>query len=198
MRSNSESIKKLKNEIAVVSKEIDYRIDRLDKLPNEMDNNCKALKTFVDNRYDELEAQFRQAYMVRGEDVWEFAWDNIGEIVEEFQHKAAQGKKCTFPGLEPALRSRRTVLGRKLKLNALWADQVWTEVWTGVAQAVQHVSDEYRHEAMAEFERCAEELNPLLDKKATLKKELEGMQSAEEGVYKALKSAFGNKGKGRP
>ncbi len=197
MRSHSDSIKKVKSEIDAVSQEINYRIDRLEKLPKEMDDNCHVLRTFIEDRQDELNKQFRKAYMVRGEDVWDFTWNHIWDMVKDFQLQAAMRKSYSYPDLESALKVRRTSLGRLLKLNAMWADQVWTEVWNAVWKVIQQANNEYLREAKAEFERCAEELDPLLDKKLALKKEMEELHNSEEGVYRMLKSTFSTKGKGK-
>jgi len=197
MRSNSNSIKKVKSEIDALSKEINYRIDRLEQLPKEMDGNCADLKKFIDDQFDVLNTEFRNAYMVRGEDVWEYAWAHVFGIVEDYQHQAAARKRYTYPDLESDLKTRRTILGRQIKLNALWADQVWTEVWNTVRKGIQQANDEYLREAQAEFERCAAELDPLVDRKLALKKEMEELHNSEEGVYRMLKSTFSTKGKGK-
>lgn len=197
MRAHSDSIKKVKSQIDEVSKDINYRIDRLEQLPKEMDGNCAALKQFMDDQYDALNTEFRKAYMVRGEDVWEYVWAHIWDMVRDFQHQAAIGKRYSYPDLESDLKARRTRLGRQLKLNAMWADQVWTEVWNAVRKAIQQANDQYLREAQAEFERCAEELDPLLDKKLALKREMEVLHNSEEGVYRMLKSTFSIKGKGK-
>ncbi|HRY13649.1 MAG TPA: hypothetical protein P5309_08755 [Syntrophomonadaceae bacterium] len=197
MRSNSDSVKRVKSEIDAVGKEINYRIERLEKLPKEMDDNCEALRTFIEDRQEELNKQFRKAYMVRGEDVWDFTWDSIWDMVKDFQHQAAMKQCYSYPNLESELKRRRTSLGRQLKLNAMWADQVWTEVWNAVWKVIHEANNEYLREAKAEFERCAEELDPLLDKKVALKKELEELHNSEEGVYRMLRNTFSHKGKGK-
>lgn len=195
MRGNSDSIKRLKAEIAAVGKEIDHRIDRLEKLPDEIDKNCKALKTYIDDRQDDLNAQFRKAYMNKGQEVWDFCWDNIWEMVRNYQRKASILDLYGYPELEPLLKARQTSLGRSLKLHAMWADPVWNEVWTAVRHEVQHAIDHYRHQAKAEFERCGHELDPLLEHKAALKRELEGLQHTGDGMYNALKKTFHTDGK---
>ena len=197
MRAHSDSIKRVKSEIDALGQEINYRIDRLEKLPKEMDDNCHALRAFVEDSQDELNKQFRKAYMVRGEDVWDFTWDHVWDMVKNYQHQAAAGKRYGYPDLEADLKLRRTSLGRQLQLNAMWADQVWTEIWNAVWKAVQQANDEYLRQAKAEFERCAEELDPLLDKKLALKKEMEELHNSEEGVYRMLKNTFSTKGKGK-
>lgn len=190
MRGNSDSIRKLKAEIAALGKEVDYHIDRLERLPDEIDANCKSLRTFVDDWQDTLNIRFRKAYMTKGEEAWDFCWENIWDMVKDFQLRADALHHFSYPELGPALKIRQTVLGRTLKLNALWADQVWNEVWAAVWQVVQQVTDLYRREALAEFERCEQELDPLLAQKAALRKELEELQHTGDGMYNALKKTF--------
>lgn len=190
MRGNSDSIRRLKAEMAALSKEIDYRIDRLEQLPDEIDDNCKSLRTFVDDWQDSLNVRFRKAYMTKGEEAWDFCWESIWDMVKDFQLRADARHNHSYPELVPVLKSRQTALGRTLKLNALWADQVWNEVWAAVWQVVQQMGDRYRREALAEFERCEQELDPLLEHKATLRKELEGLQHSGNGMYQVLKNTF--------
>ena len=173
MGTKSHSRKRLKNELAAVGKEIDERIVKLEKMPTAGKQGYIEMKKIIANQQVLAEAEFRKSLMSSGDEVWNFAWENVWEALKEFQSKATAETKQNYEGLESCLRAKQSYLQAALKVPEMFVDQVWTEVWTAVWNVVWGVNDEYKRRVTAELVQADKELQSLLAKQLVLQTELE-------------------------
>lgn len=173
MGTRSHSIKRLKNELAEVGKEIDERIVKLEKMPTAGKQGYKEMKKIIADKQAWAEAKFRKSLMSSGDEVWNYAWENVWEAFKEFQSKATPETKQNYEGLESALKVKQSYLKAALKVPEMFVDQVWTEVWTAVWNVVWGVNDQYKHRVTAELVQADKELQSLLAKQLVLQTELE-------------------------
>ena len=183
MGTMSRSIKRLRTELAQVSKEIDKRIVRLDELSVEIKQGYEALETVLADKQALAEAKFRKSLMSTGDEVWHYAWDSVGGAVKEIELQATTDKEHNYQELEPALQARQSSLKRQLQVSEMSVDQVWTEVWTAVWNVFGGINDEYRRTATAEVGLVGEELQTLLGKQLALQTEIEELSKSGDGLW---------------
>jgi len=187
MAGKSRSVRELRNQLALINKEIDNRINRLDTLPMEMERDYRKVARFISERQAAAETKFRKSLMSTGDEVWKFAWQTVWDAVKDLPVKAASNAKFKYQELKPALESRQALLKTNLQISSMWGDQVWGEIWAAVWQVIGNLADQYRQGFAAEIKRIEAELQTWLDKQAVVHKEIERQSQTGDGFYNIIK-----------
>ena len=124
-----------------------------------------------------------------GEEVWHFVWDNVWDAVKGVDLKTTSDFKHNYKELEPALQAKQSAQQVKLQVSKMSDDQVWTSVWTSVWNVIWGLIGEFKCQAAIEIKQAGEELQPLLDKQATLQTELHDLLMSGDEFYNVLKGA---------
>ena len=124
VETKSMQIKKLKSELADVSKEINERITKEEKMPTAGKQGYIEMKKIIANKQTESEIGFRKSLISSGEEVWDFAWKSVWEAYNVFKCHATEETKNNYKKLEPALRSKQSHLKAALKVSEMSCDQV--------------------------------------------------------------------------
>lgn len=187
MGQKSDTTKKLKAQLDEIGKEINERINRLDKFSIAIKKGNEGFETALANKQSVIEAKFRKSLMSTGDEVWNFAWDNVWNTLKELKLRAPVDTIPYYEKLEKALEARKASQKVNLKISEMWGDQVWTEVWNSVWKAVESIEEEYKHHLTADIEQINKELPALLDKQLALQTELEAASKSQSGFYGVLK-----------
>jgi len=183
MAASTQKIKKLKAELAEIGKEIDKRIEMLEKMPFAGKQGYMDMKQIFADRQSAAEAIFRKSLMSTGCEVWDFAWENVWQAFQEFQSAASAETRQNYEGLEAGLKAKQSYLLAVLHLPEMFGDQVWTEIWMSVWNLIGSLNAKYKQMVTEKLLQADKELDALLAKQLELQNQLESLKSGGKMLW---------------
>lgn len=196
MENKPQYIRRLRTELSELGTEIEKQIARLDKLSAEIKQGYGKLETPLADKETLTQNKLLESLM-SGDEVWQFVWDNVWDAVQEFKLQATAEIKQNYKELEPALQAKQSALQGQLQVSKMSGKEVWNAIWNAVWNAVWSVIEEYNRQAAIEVKQVGEELQPLLDKQATLQSELHDVLMSGDAFYNVLKGTTESLAKGK-
>jgi len=182
MERKAQYIIRLKTELNEVGSEIEKLIVRTDKISLEIKQGYDEIETALQDKQSLAQAKLRDSLM-SGNEVWDFAWNNVWDAVNEFNCKATTEIKQDYKELEPALQAKQSALQERFHESIMSGDEVWDEVWN----VVWNVGEEFNRKAAIEIKKVGEELEALLAKQSVLKSKLHEILVSGDEVWNIAK-----------
>ncbi len=186
MGNKSRSVKGLRTEILNIGKEIDKRINRLDRLPDQIERDYEHVKNVLLNEQAAAEIKFRKSLIATGGEAWDYAWDHVFAAVKAL-NPPINNDIYNYQHLEPALRTKQIKHKKRVNLAQMWPDQAWNEVWNVVWKIVGRIHDDYLRHFTKEIDKIGTEMESLLEQKKALQAELDRLSGSSSGAYNVLK-----------